>query len=494
MTTWLSRLRGVAVLLMLLGVLGLARAADYGQTIAQQYGYYPDFAATLRVQLIGKRLALAAGLPQAEFQIFNERELNAMALPDGRIFVTSLMATSVTDDELAFVLGHELTHIKEKHAKGQMSRATGGAILGAIIVAALGGSESEIRTGADIAGGLTYGHYSRKDEHRADAGGVRLMVQAGYEPEKAADAMQRLIDKYGRGDAKVPVLGWFATHPDSQSRKDRLLELAKDMRTKPPERLEAPRGIQLALDPSAEHAGAWLHPFLSIMLPHATVGRAVLLPSAKHPLPDLPASWLEKQAKTVKPDDPKKAEKIEPLPKVAVVIPASPPRYQLTVAFAQAPAGGAATIEAGEGTAVAAILSWRDTVTGMHGTITSLAQRRERIPWMAHEEVKEADALKLLEDGRDTYLEGTLEAAALRRAMRALAEVIIADGPVNHSVPVTIKYSPKGLRVNDYLAVYRDNIMVSEVRIDSLDTKSITGTVLWGTHTWKKKDRFTPLP
>lgn len=491
---WMLKLRTFAALtlLMLLAV-GARAAGDVGEQIRTQYGYYPDFAATMRVQLIGNRLALAAGLPQASFQIFNSRDLNAMALPDGRIYITSMMATLVTDDELAFVVGHELTHVKEGHAKNQMSRATGGAILGAIIVAALGGDAGDIRTGADIAGGLTYGHYSRKDEKRADDGGVRMMSQIGYDPIKAADAMQRLIDTYGRGDASTPILGWFASHPDTQVRKDRIIALANEVKKKPLPVIDAPRGIALTLDPSAHHAAAWLHPFMSIMLANATLGRAVVQPSAQYPMPPKPADA------PLPSDDPKanKDEKVK-LNNVAVVLPPSPLRYKVAVHLAEVPAGGAESIDKAEGTAVQATLAWQDTVTGMSGLCAGIAQRKERGPWMAQDELKEKTALGLLEDGKNGNIEGTLEAAALRRAARAFAEVVKADGPVDHGVSVTIKFAANGLRVNDYVMVLRkmkDYVdAVAEIRVTASDGKTVTGQVLWGTHTYKKGDSFTVVP
>ncbi|HOS43741.1 MAG TPA: M48 family metallopeptidase, partial [Armatimonadota bacterium] len=387
MISAMMRMRGVLLLATLLAVAGLAHAGDYAQELQQKFGLYPDFKATLRVQVIGHRLALAAGLPQASFQIFNNRELNAMAFPDGRIYLTSMMATLVTDDELAFVLGHELTHIKEGHARNQISKATGGALLGAIIVAALGGDAGDIRTGADIAGGLTYGHYSRKDEHRADEGGVRLMSQIGYDPLKAADAMQRLIDKYGRGDAKTPILGWFASHPDSQSRKDRLMKLGDQLKEKPAPALADPRGVTLALDPSALHARAWLHPFLSIMLVHTTGGRAVVLPDADYPMPPMPAD-----VRLPADDNAKKDEKAT-LNDVAVVLPPAQPRYTVSVALTEVPAGGAASLAEAQGTAVEASLVWMDAVTGMGGVCAGIAQRKTRGPWRAQDELNDPAAL-----------------------------------------------------------------------------------------------------
>jgi hypothetical protein len=501
----------MAVLLL---ALALAARADSAHAMIREYGLDPDFAATLRVQMIGNRLAQAAGLPNAEFQIINQRELNAMAFPDGRIYITNTLARSVTDDELAFVLGHEITHITEGHAKNQITRATGGAIFGALLAVVLGGSASDIRAGADIVGGLTYGHYSRKDENRADAGGVRLMAQAGYDPKEAADAMQRLIDAYGPGDAKVPVLGWFASHPDSNNRKNRILELADQLENNPIQPLPPPLGVEVVLDESARHAQAWLPDYSAILLAAMGEGKVVSLnPSAAMttitsvPAPEPVAQdteviiEMDGQPEQAKPepertDDKQKdvdaSKEDKPLPEVTVRLPEVPAAYRIVLALRPIPAGGAAQVEDAQGTAVEATLRWTDLATGMGDTITAVAQTTEPVPWKAHEQLPDPTDARKLEDGKQANIEGTLEATAVRRTIAGFAEVIKSGGLVDHSAPVTLRLSKGAVRVNDYVAVVRKDRVVSMVRVTALNGKEVTGLVLWGAHTWQRKDQFLP--
>lgn len=500
-----------SVFLLLFMMSVIVHADAFEQSMAKQYGFYPDFAANLRVQYIGHRLALAAGLPNLSFKIFNDKDLNAMALPDGRVFITSRMATVTPDDELAFVIGHEITHVKEQHAKHQSERATGGAILGAILIGVLGGNAHDIRLGADIAGGLTYGHYSRKDEYSADAGGVRLMYRCGYNPKHAAAAMQRLIDLYGRGDASTPVLGWFATHPDSKSRKDRILKAADELSKKPPTKIVPPFGVDVQLDHSAEHARGWAHTYLSILLASYGEGRAVALEAPQYPIHAMtPPPSLTVAATTMdtKDDgsagntgnkkrdskdnkDKQAADKDVPLLAVSFIPPHVPAGYRVTVFLQQVPAARAATIDAGEGTAVKATVHWVQVSSGFSGDCVAIAQSREKLPWMAAEQLKSGDKIYELDDGKDTNIEGTLEATALRRASMAFAEIMEADGPVHHDTPVSVPINTNALRPNDYIYVVRDNMIVAEVCVDRAEgKKQIIGTVLWGIHTWKKTDRF----
>ncbi|HEY3376998.1 MAG TPA: M48 family metallopeptidase [Armatimonadota bacterium] len=481
----------LSVCLLLLWLTLVGHADEITNQIDYRLGLYPDFATNLRVEYIGHRIALAAGLTNNTFKVYNDKALNAMALPDGRVYITSKMATLVTDDELAFVIGHELTHVKEKHAQRQSERATGGAILGAILGGVLGGSASDIRMGANILGGLTASHYSQQDEYKADAGGVRLMTQAGYDPKRAADAMQRLIDLYGRGDAKTPVLGWFASHPDTKNRQDRLRTTATELEQHPLPKIPEPIGIELTLDRSAEHARAWAHTYLAILLADSGAGRAEVLSSPDYPIHRMITPPAEPPRDERK-NDKDKNEDSKPLPAVTVFIPDLPVAYRVTLALHEVPAGRAATIADGRGTAVEARLHWTQLSSGFSGDCIASAQRRERTPWIAQEQLQDPDKLYELATGKEDNVEGTLEAKAIRRASMAFAEILEANGPVDHSAPVTITLSnTEKIRPGDYVEVVRGNLVVAEVCVEQVNGKrEVSGVVLWGTHNWMKKDRF----
>jgi len=516
-------MRALLVLLALwMAGIGLADIGG-GQSIASRYGLDTDFATSTRVELIGQQLARAAGLRDVNFTIYNANDLNAMALPSGEVYVTTQMAHEVTDAELAFVLGHELTHVKEGHSRQQAQQATAGAIVGALLAAVLGGNEQAIRMGADIAGSLTLGHYSRIDERRADEGGIKLMSRIGYDPKNAAVAMQRLFDKYGNGDADVLVIGWFADHPGTKSRKETLEKLAKEIEQHKPEKSPPPIGATLTLDTDAQHASAWAYDYTSIALLNATQARAVLVPIMQMPLTaptptavpttpvtpaikeqvkdsralgvDTPPADNEqgKEKNKDKGKDKEKKSKVEVLPPVTVVTPPVSVAYQLTLALRQTAAGRAAEIAKGDGSAVEAVLRWHNIATGMSGVETAIAQTTTHGPWMANEQLKDPAALHRLSNGKEDNIEGTLEAAAVRRVVRAFAEVVEAGGPVDHSVPVTIRLTKAEGRLGDYIAVIRDKHLVAEVAIDKLTGRTVTGTVLWGVHSWKKNDLFVMM-
>jgi predicted Zn-dependent protease len=206
----------------------LARA-DTGADLERKYGVVSDPALNSRLARVGTIVfwSVRENYPdfrraktKLRFKILKDKDLNAMALPDGRLYVTSGMMEALADrpdDELAALLGHEATHVAQKHSRRQAKQSLIGALLGALLGRAVGGGDSA-STGAQIGGGLVGAAYSRDDEYRADAGGVQLVCAAGYDPQAMARVLETLKSKYGRGQAKTPVIGWFASHPDTGKR------------------------------------------------------------------------------------------------------------------------------------------------------------------------------------------------------------------------------------------------------------------------------------
>jgi predicted Zn-dependent protease len=162
-----------------------------------------------------------------------DKEINALALPDGRIYVlaglmTAAQKTSNPEASVAFVVGHEITHVTEKHARSQMKSNILGAIGGALLARVLGAGASTMRTVSDLAGGLIGGHYSRTHEYEADRGGIIGMSKAGYPVESAAEMMQLLLDRYG--EDKSALASWFGSHPNTKNRVLRLKDMGEELR------------------------------------------------------------------------------------------------------------------------------------------------------------------------------------------------------------------------------------------------------------------------
>ncbi|MBW3623412.1 MAG: M48 family metallopeptidase [Armatimonadetes bacterium] len=162
-----------------------------------------------------------------------DREINAMALPDGRIYVlaglmTAAQKTSDPEASVAFVVGHEIAHVTEKHSKQQMKQSILGVLGGVLLAKVLGGGSSAVRYGADIGSGLLGGHYSRKHEYESDKHGLIGMAKAGYPVESAPEMMQVLLDRYGSD--KSLLASWFGSHPNTENRVKRLRQMGGEIK------------------------------------------------------------------------------------------------------------------------------------------------------------------------------------------------------------------------------------------------------------------------
>ncbi len=185
------------------------------------------------VARIGK--ALVNQIPQKErdakkfeytFEVIDGDQVNAFMLPGGPSFIyTGLLEKVKTEDELAGIIGHEITHARNEHFANQYNDSMKRRV-GLLVLLGITGANSTIINVADLAnqvlGDLTY---SRRHETEADRVGYDLMAGAGYNPKGIADVFRMLGQ--GRKDPKWTEV--LSTHPNPESRvKDIESRLAKD--------------------------------------------------------------------------------------------------------------------------------------------------------------------------------------------------------------------------------------------------------------------------
>ncbi|MEM9173092.1 MAG: M48 family metallopeptidase, partial [Pseudomonadota bacterium] len=149
-------------------------------------------------------------------QIMPESDPNALALPGGYIYVTRGLLDQVeSENELAFVLAHELGHYEGRDHIRQLGRA---AVIGLFFAAASGSGAKNTGFVTD----LTLRNFSRAQETAADAFGLSL-VQAEY--GHVADADQ-FFTKIADGDNTM-LDSYAGTHPAPASRITALRALAQ---------------------------------------------------------------------------------------------------------------------------------------------------------------------------------------------------------------------------------------------------------------------------
>lgn len=197
----------------------------------------PDAAAY--IEEIGKKVAPEAPLENVKwrFRILRDAQPNAFALPNGTIYVdTGLLAMLNNEAQLAGVLGHEVTHVVNRHsylenrsARKKMATAN---IIGAIGGAA-GGVGGIAGAASGVIGGLIpslivttiYG-YSRELEHEADVYGLRAMARNGYSPDQMGATFELLKSGY-EVQLEKEARGLYTDHPRLDERIKYVSEMAE---------------------------------------------------------------------------------------------------------------------------------------------------------------------------------------------------------------------------------------------------------------------------
>ncbi|MFW5868913.1 MAG: M48 family metalloprotease, partial [Armatimonadota bacterium] len=153
---------------------------------------------------IGERIASAAQPPEYpyEFKLVNEDVNNAFALPGGPIYLYEGLIDSLgaDEDQVAWVCGHEATHVSHQHAIKRIERAVGAQLL---IEWAIGGG-----TAQDIGGvvaGLAVQHYSRDNEFEADRIGSKYAAAAGYDPTAAIPVLRKFRELQGSDPSDLEI-------------------------------------------------------------------------------------------------------------------------------------------------------------------------------------------------------------------------------------------------------------------------------------------------
>ena len=178
---------------------------------------------------IGHRLGAQAHEGDQEFTFFlvNDRMINAFALPGGYIGVnTGLILETQRESELAGVMAHEIAHVTQKHiarrasAQSRSSMLAAAAVLAAILMGATGTADSNvIQATAMSAQAFAVQqsiNYTRVNEYEADRVGLRILHDAGFDPNGMPDFFETMGRLTGSWGNRVPE--FLLTHPVSSTR------------------------------------------------------------------------------------------------------------------------------------------------------------------------------------------------------------------------------------------------------------------------------------
>ncbi len=187
--------------------------------IKKQLPLLEDKQATQYVNEIGQKVAAASGRDEFkyEFYLVMDNQLNAFALPGGKVFVNAgaIMNTD-SEAELAGLLAHEISHAALSHG---FQLAAKGNLTANII--------SYVPYVGSTASSLIVLNYSRGMEKQADLFGTRILVNAGYAADGVRNLMAKL-DKANRDEENSEPPAWLSTHPNSKQRIEYMEELIVD--------------------------------------------------------------------------------------------------------------------------------------------------------------------------------------------------------------------------------------------------------------------------
>ena len=205
------------------------------QPLAKQGKVDNDPVVSKRVQTITDRLISEAIKMRPETRhwewsikvIDDPKVVNAWCMAGGKmaIYTGLLQQIKPTDDELAQVMAHEISHALANHTAERMSVAMATSLGMLAVGAATDNNRGAAMTGAAVAAKLAIElPNSRTSEAEADRMGIELAAKAGYDPHAAVTLWQKMNKL---GEARMPE--FLSTHPAPENREQTLKALIPQM-------------------------------------------------------------------------------------------------------------------------------------------------------------------------------------------------------------------------------------------------------------------------
>jgi len=158
------------------------------------------------------------------FYLVKDGSINAFAAPGGYIGVNlGLIGITKSEDELASVLAHEISHVELMHSMQMIERAQTLSLANVISMLAailVSGQDIEAATAILYTGlaGSTQSmiNFTRANEYEADRVGVEVLKKSEYDPQAMVDFMQLLQSREQAGE--LSGIEYLRTHPVNSNR------------------------------------------------------------------------------------------------------------------------------------------------------------------------------------------------------------------------------------------------------------------------------------
>lgn len=151
-----------------------------------------------------------------DFKVYLSPKVNAFAMADGSIRIYSGLMDIMEDQELLFVVGHEMGHVVEKHVKKKIMFAYAGSAVRKAIASQQNPTGEIARSviGA-LAEDLLNAQFSQQEEREADDYGLKFLKQEGHRVQAASSALMKLAT-LGNDHS------FLSSHPAPESRAKRV--------------------------------------------------------------------------------------------------------------------------------------------------------------------------------------------------------------------------------------------------------------------------------
>lgn len=202
-------------------------ANEFIKLILSQYQVIIDPLIANYVNEVGQKIVSALP-PQPfsyHFYVIKEDTYNAFAIPAGHIFVYSgLLEAMDSEEELACILAHEISHVMCRHISQKIERAEkvsiatlAGVVAGVLLGTSGASAAANAVTLGSVAAGQSYAlAYGREDERQADQIGLNVLRKAGYNGKGLISTLKKMRSKRWFDSNQIPT--YLTTHPASEER------------------------------------------------------------------------------------------------------------------------------------------------------------------------------------------------------------------------------------------------------------------------------------
>jgi len=200
----------------------IALGQNIAKKVAAEYKISVNPYDISRVSRIGEAIAGVCDREEISyyFYVIEEDDKNAFSVPGGYVYIYKGLLDLLNDDELAFVLAHEVGHIVSRHSIKRLQAAMGYNL--ALIASKGVSSDPQFSQGLSFALAQIMVGYSREDEFCADNLAVQYAGGAEFNPKAGIAVLEKL---YKEGKKELRPISYFRTHPFTAPRIKHIKEV-----------------------------------------------------------------------------------------------------------------------------------------------------------------------------------------------------------------------------------------------------------------------------